>query len=131
MAHQLNEPKYPMKRAEQIKKERRKYYRLKEEREKNMALDLNYELKKVDDSHYAVEMSISEMALNNYVYKLEEKLNAELLNRCERTLNNHGWFKERTCKLDFNNSYYGICECGYGVYFDMNYCPKCGAKVVK
>lgn len=81
--------------------------------------------------NYVLEASVSEPVLESYAYQLEMKLEAEVLDRCERRLNELGWFKERTCKPRFHNSYFAPCDCGYGVYFDMNYCPKCGSKVVK
>ena len=59
-----------------------------------MPLDLNCELKKVDDNHYFSEMEIGEMILNNYAKEFEEKLTAEILDRCERKLNKLGWYKQ-------------------------------------
>ena len=59
-----------------------------------MPLDLNCELKKVDDNHYFSEMEIGEMILNNYAKEFEEKLTAEILDRCERKLNELGWYKQ-------------------------------------
>ena len=59
-----------------------------------MPLDLNFELKKVDDNHYFSEIEIGEMILNNYAKKFEEKLTAEILDKCERKLNKLGWYKK-------------------------------------
>lgn len=84
------------------------------------------------------KISIADAA-NEYGRFLADNLDYEIFTQ---SLNNAGWFKERTCKnmFRFGGGFECSC-CGYllddddsdsGVYFEFfNYCPRCGAKVVE
>lgn len=36
---------------------------------------------------------------------------------------------ERFCKIIFKEERFGLCSCGQGIFSDMIYCCRCGAKV--
>lgn len=36
---------------------------------------------------------------------------------------------ERFCKIIFKRDRFGLCSCGQGIFSDMIYCCRCGAKV--
>lgn len=59
-------------------------------------LFLRYKIEEPDYSnHDALKMEIYESVLNDYAYKLEDTLTAEILDKCERKLNKLGWYKQQ------------------------------------
>ena len=73
--------------------------------------------------------------VDEYARAIEKACVAEALDRCEPSLNLHGWEKRRTCRkvrvgTRYGSPKMGCSECGYGLGDGRwNYCPKCGARI--
>ena len=59
-------------------------------------------------------------------HEMNEKIEVVIMDELLRL---NGYVPERTCKIIFKRDRFGLCSCGQGIFSDMIYCSRCGAKV--